>query len=113
MMRNKYIMFEGEWYEIHGFKLMHNFRRFRITTNRFHVLTGENTIINNVPARTDCNYYGFKEFKTILRSLSHPMYSVDLFYISLGRFTFITNIEGCSRIEFEPNIPEIIAFCQL
>lgn len=35
------------------------------------------------------------------------------FYISLGRFTFITNIEGCSRIEFEPNIPEIIAFRQL
>ncbi|KAL0791334.1 hypothetical protein YC2023_043281 [Brassica napus] len=113
MIRNECIMFEGEWYEIHGFKLMYNFRRFRVTTNRFHVFTGENTIINNVPARTDCNYYGFKEFKTILRGLAHPMYSVVFFYISLGRLTFITNIEGCSRIEFELNIPEIIAFRQL
>ncbi|CAN6830444.1 unnamed protein product [Brassica oleracea] len=181
MIRNECIMFEGEWYEIHGFKLMYNFRRFRVTTNRFHVFTGEHTIINNVPARTDCNYYGFKEFKTILRGLAHPMYSVDVYgaMVSVGdlehvgapggpmipkmrfslvnpgykhlncvaygrnaveidaywnytranvvlcvlsfwqierlqgRFTFITNIEGCSRIEFEPNIPEIIAFRQL
>ncbi|KAH0894659.1 hypothetical protein HID58_057088 [Brassica napus] len=181
MIRNECIMFEGEWYEIHGFKLMYNFRRFRVTTNRFHVFTGENTIINNVPARTDCNYYGFKEFKTILRGLAHPMYSVDVYgaMVSVGdlehfgapggpmipkmrfslvnpgykhlncvaygrnaveidaywnytranvvlcvlsfwqierlqgRLTFITNIEGCSRIEFELNIPEIIAFRQL
>ncbi|CAN7045644.1 unnamed protein product [Brassica oleracea var. botrytis] len=181
MIRNECIMFEGEWYEIRGFKLMYNFRRFRVTTNRFHVFTGENTIINNVPARTDCNYYGFKEFKTILRGLAHPMYSVDVYgaMVSVGdlehfgapggpmipkmrfslvnpgykhlncvaygrnaveidaywnytranvvlcvlsfwqierlqgRLTFITNIEGCSRIEFEPNIPEIIAFRQL
>lgn len=82
-MRNGCIMVEGEWYEIYGFNLKHNFRLFRITRNRYHVVTCEKTIINNVQARTVCNYYGFKEFKTILRGLAHPMYSVGMLFCKL------------------------------
>ncbi|KAL0805928.1 hypothetical protein Bca101_098419 [Brassica carinata] len=159
MIRNECIMFEGEWYEIHGFKLMYNFRRFRVTTNRFHVFTGENTIINNLSLLYSIDVYGAMVSVGDLEhfgapggpmipkmrfSLVNPGYkhlncvaygrnaveidaywnytraNVVLCVLSFwqierlqGRFTFITNIEGCSRIEFEPNIPEIIAFRQL
>ncbi|CAF1699561.1 hypothetical protein Bca4012_003992 [Brassica carinata] len=113
MRSNRTIMGEGEWYEIFNFKLRFNFRQFRTTKNRFHVITGENTVVRKVTTTAPCNYYGFKEFKTILRGfktilrgLAHPMYSV-------GRLTWIKNIEGCSKIEFEPNIPQIQSLRQL
>ncbi|CAN6860093.1 unnamed protein product [Brassica oleracea] len=106
MRSNRTIMGEAEWYEIFNFKLRFNFRQFRTTKNRFHVITGENTVVRKVTTTAPCNYYGFKEFKTILRGLAHPMYSV-------GRLTWIKNIEGCSKIEFEPNIPQIQSFRQL
>lgn len=83
MIRNECIMFEGEWYEIYGFKLMYNFRRFRVIINRFYVFIGENIIINNVLARTDCNYYGFKEFKIILRGFVYFMYFVGMLFLKV------------------------------
>ncbi|KAH0889224.1 hypothetical protein HID58_051653 [Brassica napus] len=188
MRSNRTIMGEGEWYEIFNFKLRFNFRQFRTTKNRFHVITGENTVVRKVTTTAPCNYYGFKEFKTILRGfktilrgLAHPMYSVDVYgamvcvgqleevgepggpmkpkmvfslvnpgYKHLkcvaygnnapeidaywnstranvvlcvlsfwqiergqGRLTWIKNIEGCSKIEFEPNIPQIQSLRQL
>ncbi|CAN6980118.1 unnamed protein product [Brassica oleracea var. botrytis] len=73
MRSNRTIMGEGEWYEIFNFKLRFNFRQFRTTKNRFHVITGENTVVRKVTTTAPCNYYGFKEFKTILRGLAHPM----------------------------------------
>ena len=80
MRSNRTIMGEGEWYEIFNFKLRFNFKQFRTTKNRFHVITGENTVVRKVTTTAPCNYYGFKEFKTILRGLAHPMYSVGMVY---------------------------------
>ncbi|KAF3542182.1 hypothetical protein F2Q69_00063954 [Brassica cretica] len=178
MESNKIIVKEGEWYEIYNFKLIHNFRMVKTTTNRYHVVTNVNTVITKLEARLTCNYYVFKDFKTIIRGLAHPKFCIDIYgslvfvgnlefvevaagivkpktVFSLinpeyspincvaygttavelltywnsrkanvvlcvlsvwqierdeGGFRFMTNIEGCLKIVFEPNIPEIEEF---
>lgn len=39
----------------------------------------ENMVIKKVITTAKCNYYGFKDSKTIPRGLTHPMYSVGMF----------------------------------
>ncbi|CDY60297.1 BnaC03g72890D [Brassica napus] len=56
MRSNRTIMGEGEW-------------QFRTTKNRFHVITGENTVVRKVTTTAPCNYYGFKEALHILCTL--------------------------------------------
>lgn len=77
-------MNEGEWYEIHDFKLIYNFRKVKTTTHRYHVVTKVETVIRKLEASLTCNYYVFKDFKNIIRGLSHPKFCIGLlFYIEL------------------------------
>ncbi|KAH0938880.1 hypothetical protein HID58_006341 [Brassica napus] len=89
MESNKIIVKEGEWYEIYNFKLIHNFRMVKTTTNRYHVVTNVNTVITKLEARLTCNYYVFKDFKTIIRGLAHPKFCIDIY----GSLVFVGNLE--------------------
>ncbi|KAH0879290.1 hypothetical protein HID58_066684 [Brassica napus] len=132
------IMNEGEWFGITNFKLEHSFGRVRMTKNRYNVILSEKSIIFKSEPTTYCNYYAFKPFGSIIRGLAHPMYCIDLYgalvgvgsletYVlqgdgvgdnsldnklvfSLINPEFMTNLEGCSKIMFNPSIPEIEAF---
>lgn len=44
-------------------------------------------------------------------TLTFSLFKLLVFNLkSVGGFRFMTNIEGCSKIVFEPNIPEIEEF---
>ncbi|CAG7866071.1 unnamed protein product [Brassica rapa] len=81
---NQITMDEGDWFEIRNFKLIHASGLIRLSTNRYHIEMTNSSIISKTQPKMFGNYYCFAHFLNVLRGLSHPMYSIDLYGALVG-----------------------------